>query len=512
MQKSKTLPIRACILAVIYVCLVFSGCQWRSVSPTNRKIELLIESAEQGNTSAQFNLGYSYANGDGLAQDKVAAAKWYRKSAEQGYAPAQFMLGLLYEKGEGVHQDNMEAAEWYMRAAEQGLLVAKKKLSFIVKDEHIALRIAKMLSSYSGYMGLGGLVGRLVGGTAVGLVGAIVGSVGGAFLGNIGNIVSVQVFYGTDRRTSGSIVPKTFFGSQRGELVFGECEVSIPRDHRMGALEAPSWFKFEFREDPKKHVVLLEVSSRSEKDFFSDIGSRIKNSKGKQAFVFVHGYNVTFEDAARRTAQMAYDLGFDGAPIFFSWPSQGEMAAYTVDETNEEWAIPHLKMFLTEISSRTGADTIYLIAHSMGTRMLSAVLSEIANERSRTHLFKEVVLAAPDIDAEVFQRDILPKIRPTADRITLYASSKDKALLASKKIHGSPRAGESEVGNIVIAPGLDTVDASEVDTSFVGHSYYAENRSVISDIYLLLRNGAPPNQRNLLEKDRNGKRYWSFRP
>lgn len=504
MQNSETLPIRAFILVVIFACLVFSGCQWRNASPTNRKIELLTKSAEQGDASAQFNLGYSYANGDGIAQDKAAAAKWYRKSAEHGYAPAQFILGFLYEKGEGVHQNKAEAAEWYWRAAEQGFLSAENRLSFIEEDERIAQLMAKNEADH-------------VGGVSMCLVGVVILPTyippGSDDIFKRENTVSVKVFYGTDRKASGSIVPKTFFGNQRGELVFGACEVSIPRDHRMGALEAPSWLKFEVKENPKKHVVLLEVNSSSKNDFFSDLRWRIGTSEGKQqAFVFVHGYNVTFEDAARRTAQMAYDLGFDGAPIFFSWPSQGEISAYTVDETNEEWAIPHLKSFLTEVSSRTGANTIYLIAHSMGTRMLSAALREIANERSKKQLFKEIVLAAPDIDAEVFQRDILPKIRPTAGRITLYASSKDKALQASKRVHGNPRAGESEVDNIVIAPGLDTVDASEVDTSFVGHSYYAENRSVISDIYLLLRNGVPPDQRNLLEKNRNGQRYWAFRP
>ena len=50
------------------------------------------------------------------------------------------------------------------------------------------------------------------------------------------------------------------------------------------------------------------------------------------AFLFIHGYNVTFEGAARRTAQMAYDLGFNGAAVFYSWPSQGTPTAYTIDE------------------------------------------------------------------------------------------------------------------------------------------------------------------------------------
>jgi len=322
----------------------------------------------------------------------------------------------------------------------------------------------------------------------------------------------VQVFYGTDRML-GKLRTDAFYGNQRGTLAFGVCRVSIPEHHRMGELEAPSWQKFEFHENPKKHIVLLEVTPQSEKKFIAGLRLYIHRSEENQAFVFVHGYNVSFEDAARRTAQMAFDLGFDGAPIFYSWPSQGRLSAYTVDETNAEWSVPHLKEFLEMVSSKTGAKQIHLIVHSMGGRSLSAALKEIANEQgSEAPIFKEIVLAAPDIDAEVFKRDILPRIQPIVGRITLYASSVDKALMASKMAHGNPRAGDSNSEALVVVHGMDTVDASTVDTSFLGHSYYAENRSIISDIYLLLRTGNPPNQRNLLERYRNGDKYWTFRP
>jgi esterase/lipase superfamily enzyme len=43
-------------------------------------------------------------------------------------------------------------------------------------------------------------------------------------------------------------------------------------------------------------------------------------------FYNVHGYNVSFDDAALRTAQLAYDLTFDCPAAFFSWPSKGTEA------------------------------------------------------------------------------------------------------------------------------------------------------------------------------------------
>ena len=69
--------------------------------------------AEQGNASAQANLGLMYDNGQGVPQDYAEAARWYRQAAEQGNASAQFNLGLMYEYGEGVLQNLGYAHKWF---------------------------------------------------------------------------------------------------------------------------------------------------------------------------------------------------------------------------------------------------------------------------------------------------------------------------------------------------------------------------------------------------------------
>ena len=69
--------------------------------------------AEQGNASAQYNLGIMYDNGDGVIRDYAEAVDWYRKAAEQGYADAQTNLGGMYRTGRGVIQDAVLAHMWY---------------------------------------------------------------------------------------------------------------------------------------------------------------------------------------------------------------------------------------------------------------------------------------------------------------------------------------------------------------------------------------------------------------
>jgi esterase/lipase superfamily enzyme len=205
-------------------------------------------------------------------------------------------------------------------------------------------------------------------------------------------------------------------------------------------LESPSIWKLQFREDPEKHIVLLSIVPKERGQYFQELGTQIRTSSGKNTFVFIHGYNVTFEDAARRTAQIAYDLGFDGAPILYSWPSQGTFAGYPIDETNIEWTQANLKRFLDDLVVHTTTDNIYLIAHSMGNRAIVRALSALVSDNpSLRHRFRSVILTAPDIDADIFKRDIVPQIIGSSSSVTLYASTEDKALLAAKKFHGYPQ-------------------------------------------------------------------------
>jgi esterase/lipase superfamily enzyme len=294
----------------------------------------------------------------------------------------------------------------------------------------------------------------------------------------------------------------------------GVCEVSIPKDHQIGQLESPSILSLEVNEDPEKHVVLMSVKQEEPDTFYEQLRQRVAESQQREAFVFVHGYNVTFENAARRTAQMAHDLKFDGAPIFYSWPSQGGLLQYTVDETNVVWTVPHLKDFLLAVAKKTDARRVHLIAHSMGNRALTAALAQLATESKdgQTPLFHEVLLTAPDIDADIFRRDIVPAIIKTASRVTLYASSHDAALEASKQVHGYPRAGESG-DNIIVIPGIDTIDVSAVDTSLVGHSYYGDSDTVLVDMAQLLHEQKPPDLRARLRAMNlpgSTLRWWFF--
>jgi esterase/lipase superfamily enzyme len=318
----------------------------------------------------------------------------------------------------------------------------------------------------------------------------------------------VRVFFATDRQPAG----EGFGGARAQHLRYGQVVVSVPFSHRPGMIEAPSLWRLEFSENPRKHMVILSRRVTDEASFFASIQESVAQSERRASFLFVHGYNVSFDDAAKRTAQIAYDLDFTGAPVFYSWPSQAALEGYTVDENNVEWSQYNLKGFLRRYAQQSGADDIYLIAHSMGNRALTRAVTELfAEEPEMRHRFKEIILTAPDIDADVFRRDLAPKLAAGCDRITLYVSDGDVALLASQKVHGGyVRVGDARAG-VIVVPGIETVDASGLDTSFMEHSYFAETGSVLDDLRAMLREGLRAAQRGLQEMQAaSGISYWKF--
>lgn len=328
----------------------------------------------------------------------------------------------------------------------------------------------------------------------------------------------IRVFYATNRLVIGNPESSTNFGNEREpetpRIHFGAVDISIPKNHKKGELESPAIWKLEFRKKLEKHVVLLASTPLKPSEWRKEVAQRATRLGGPGVLLFIHGYNTSFDDAALRTGQLAYDLAFAGPTVFFSWPSQGQAAKYTIDEQASELSIPDMKILLSDVADLAAGAPVYVIAHSMGSRVLSHGFVELmANQLTKRGRFREIVLAAPDIDANVFREQIAPKMLEIGPRVTLYASNKDKALGLSGPVHGGARLGrlKSNGTGMTVLSGMDSIDASSIDSDFLGHSVFAQNRSVLADIADLIRNKLPPGKRPELESVENG-RYWRFRP
>ncbi len=342
-------------------------------------------------------------------------------------------------------------------------------------------------------------------------------SIDGRRYSSAGGFATVRVFYGTNRARTGNDKATQFYGGDRAALETGYLDVSIPASHKYGELETESrWsiFTYTLGEKAKKnrYVLLLNVEPLDEQNFHEQLSAHIQDSPSKDVFVFVHGYNSTFSDAAMRAAQLAYDLDFDGTPMLYSWPSQGSTRAYTVDEAAIRVSGRKMAKFVTDVVDRSGADRIHLIAHSMGNRALIEALEYYVAQREPGEtgkVFDQVVFTAPDVDRDYFV-EVIETIKPVANRVTLYASENDIALKTSALIHGAPRAGLADA-SIRSLPGIDTIDMSAVKADSLGHTYFAANEGAIYDLFRLFWRGDSPDKRCGMSEDteKEGK-IWRF--
>ena len=290
-----------------------------------------------------------------------------------------------------------------------------------------------------------------------------------------------------------------------GAVHYGYCDVSIPPTHSIGQVEQPVIGA----EDEERHVMIRRNEELAATAFFDEVHRVLASHEHDHSdcLVFVHGYNVSFEKAARRTAQIHYDLKFTGVPLFYSWPSRASFPSYFSDRNEIGYSYDHIKQFLVDVAERVGAQRVHVIAHSMGA---DAVGRAIVAMGDRGRIFDQVILAAPDIDSDVFREQVAPKLRNLCKRTTLYCSRNDMALRASYTFNDSPRLGDSSRG-VVVLDGMDTVDASNIDTDLLGHSYYGDCLKLLDDVQLLLDRDLHPLDRHLsptLLKEQL--RYWSF--
>ncbi len=294
--------------------------------------------------------------------------------------------------------------------------------------------------------------------------------------------VLVSVFYATDRRLENGVYTGRIDESDK-PVKYGVATVSIPPTHQPGQLEGPVFWKMEFRENPARHIVIRSVSQFGKEDTFIAMAGHFEAMQSvpkKRVLVFVHGYNVAFDEAAKRAAQLHYDLNFPGVTMFYSWPSDGTLTGYVSDAADVDWSVFNMKTFLADLEQQS-IDEIYLLAHSMGNRGLTRALVDLRRDGGGKKI-RELILAAPDIDARIFTRDIAPALS-FVPNTTVYASSSDKALWSSYTISSAPRVGEIRNGEPTIAgtSKMAVIDVSTVKSDIVGHSAYG-SASIVTDI------------------------------
>ena len=319
-----------------------------------------------------------------------------------------------------------------------------------------------------------------------------------------------DVFYGTNRQpviVQGELVD---YGNQTDSKInYGVCEVIIPDSHEIGKIGSSIWGRLVKGEDDRlkiRHIIGLNPDL-----FWSHINAQSKKMRVKEKpTIFVHGYNNTFKDAALRAAQIGRDLGIGQGIGLFSWPSNGKFLKYVADENVSEVSKYLLADFIEKFIDNTEQKSVNIIAHSMGCRCLLGALDHLSkNKQSVLKKIDQVILAAADIDTR--QMAVLGQHAVNnCKRTTSYVAAQDKALRISGWLHDFPRVGV--VPPTYVLNGMDTVLVNNPELLTLGHGYVASNRTVLSDIFSLLKTNADPSDRHSLELISSGTlEYWKIK-
>jgi esterase/lipase superfamily enzyme len=285
---------------------------------------------------------------------------------------------------------------------------------------------------------------------------------------------------------------------------------------RFGRFSPPETIKL--AKGDKQLVVPLAFQ---EEDAWWDGLRDAANLRKGRVLLYVHGYREKLQTTARDTVQIGSMSNFDGPIIHYSWPSQGNLLSYAVDETNMYWDQRNFRNFLTKLARAEWVKEIVIVSHSLGARLVTPAVEYV--DRTSTNAdssnISNIILASPDVDREDFERDIAEEVlaarRVNNDRrVTVYASLSDRALAVSRAVHGYPRLGSpycfspfeakdlkakglpqrcfatrTKYETEPAKTGFTIIDTTDVSGGGAGHSDYLRSLAVCKDFAAVV-NGA----------------------
>jgi esterase/lipase superfamily enzyme len=237
--------------------------------------------------------------------------------------------------------------------------------------------------------------------------------------------------------------PGVMFGGSRGRgLDFADIVVSIPPAgaRQPGDVTLPS----SPPGNPERDFVILRADRMDLAQAKANFDARVKRTPGRRVLIFVHGFNTRFEEAVYRFAQIVHDARVDVAPVLFTWPSGGNVTDYVYDRDSAMYSRDAFEVVLQALVKDPNVDSISILAHSMGNYLAIESLRQMSiRDRGLSPKIRDVMLASPDIDVDVFRRQIAEiDAGPRPADFTLFISRDDRALgLSSFLARDSTRLG-----------------------------------------------------------------------
>jgi esterase/lipase superfamily enzyme len=273
---------------------------------------------------------------------------------------------------------------------------------------------------------------------------------------------------------------------------------------------------------------ISRIETHDDTELFRKLEDAIDASPDRSLLIVVFGYKESFETAALKTAVFAYRVDINTPVLLFDWPGDqgvtpiGYKKAFRLARQSG----PHLGDLIARISSEIQPDNLWMTGNSVGAQIICDSFSHMMKAPEMAdpeHEIRHVILAAPDVARKEFDTTFSKELDALSDRLTVYTSSDDSALLLSRWIHRNPRLGRGKIPDpeqleemedllALKADGADSislVDFTRVNRSSHGHNYYIESSEYFDDFYQRLKGSFPyTSRRRHATRDNNGVLYW----
>ncbi len=285
--------------------------------------------------------------------------------------------------------------------------------------------------------------------------------------------------------------PGTYFGGERSQSVnYATLTVAVPPTHVPGKIEWPS----RAPGNPMTDFVVRDAAYLDgEKDFVKALNAQlVMRAPGRRkVFVFIHGYNTMFAEGLYRFTQIVDDANAPGVPVLFTWASRGHLTDYVYDSNSATAARDELEHTLRLVFA-SNAEEVNILAHSMGNWVTVEALRQIKMSPNKPPISKlgAVVLAAPDIDIDVFKSEMRRFGKPRKP-FFIIVSRDDKALRFSDFIAGGKqRLGAYTNDSELTALGAVVIDMTNVKADDPSnHAKFAQLAEIAPEMRRVLEGG-----------------------
>ena len=283
------------------------------------------------------------------------------------------------------------------------------------------------------------------------------------------------VFVSTTRQRDGFVL-STRRASNPSYLRY---DLSVPVNRAPGAID---WPKRGIIDPNTQFFAVGQMAYPDGNSFVADLRRALQERPlaDREAVIYVHGFNNTFDEGVLRITQLSEDFDLPGVALHYSWPSAGHPLGYAYDRDSLLIARDGLESLIAK-AQQAGASRIILVAHSVGSMLVMETLRQIsiAKPGSVPRVIDGVILISPDLDIQLFHAQAA-RIGRLPNPFGIFVSKRDRVLNLSARLTGQRnRLGNVSDVNSLSGLNVTVVDVSEFSTG-TGHFTAGSSSAVIA--------------------------------